>query len=229
MHINVLIVEDDVKLARLTREYLERFGLLVTVEHRGDSGLKQAFASDYDVILLDLMLPGLDGVEVCKRIRQQSDVPIIMITARREEADKVLGLELGADDYISKPLSARELLARIKAVVRRSRGTLGQENESITIGDLVLEPRALSATLSGKHLSLTTYQFSLLYELARRAGRVLSREQIMELYRGSADIAFDRSVDVQVSRLRQKLNDDPRNPTRIVTVRGRGYMYVDKP
>ncbi len=227
-NISVLIVEDDVKLAKLTSEYLIESGVNVHIEHRGDAGLQQALARNYDLILLDLMLPNMDGVEVCKRIRRHSNVPIIMITARREEADRILGLEMGADDYILKPFSARELLARIRAVVRRTRDSLIKENESITVGDLTLEPRACIATLNGTPLSLTTYQFSLLYELVRRAGRVLSREQIMTLSRGSPEVAFDRSVDIHISRLRKKLHDDPRNPSRIVTVRGRGYMYVHK-
>ena len=226
--LNILLMEDDFKLAKLTAEYLEGSGLKVRVEHNGNAGLKLALTENFDLILLDLMLPGMDGIEVCKGIRRHSNVPIIMITARREESDRVLGLEMGADDYVSKPFSARELLARIRAVVRRTRDSLIKENESITVGDLTLDPRACTATLDGTPLSLTTHQFSLLYELVRRAGRVLSREQIMTLSRGSAEVAFDRSVDIHISRLRKKLNDDPRNPTRIVTVRGRGYMYVDE-
>ncbi len=222
----VLLVEDDERLATLTAEYLEGHGLGVTRVARGDRGLSEALAQRFDCVLLDVMLPGLDGIELCRQLRQQSDVPIIMITARGEEADRVLGLELGADDYLSKPFSPRELLARIRALVRRARGKVGPTTRTLAAGDLVLDPAARRATLGAEELDLTSYEFSLLYVLVERAGRVLSREQLMELARGSAEDAFDRSIDVHVSRLRQKLGDDSRRPRRIKTVRGVGYQYV---
>ena len=224
--ISVLLVEDDARLAALTREYLERHGLVVTVVGDGLQGLEQARRVRHDALLLDLMLPGMDGVELCQRVRAHSDVPIIMITARGEEADRVLGLELGADDYMAKPFSPRELLARIRAVVRRSRGGLAASARVVSVGDLVLDPGTRSATLAGAELDLTAYEFSLLRVLAGRAGRVLGREQLMELARGRADEAFDRSIDVHISRLRQKLGDHPRRPRRIKTVRGVGYQYM---
>lgn len=210
--IHTLMVEDDARLARLTAEYLERHGLVVTVVHDGMTGLEQARRHRFDVLLLDLMLPGMDGVELCRRLRQRSDVPLIMITARGEEADRVLGLEMGADDYMPKPFSPRELLARIRAVVRRARGQSGPRSEVVAVEDLVLDPGTHAATLDGRDLELTGYEFSLLQALARRAGRVLAREQLMELARGNAEEAFDRSVDVHISRIRQKLGDDPRHP-----------------
>ena len=224
--IHALMVEDDARLAGLTREYLERHDLVVTVVHDGVAGLEQAGRHRFDVLLLDLMLPGMDGVELCRRLRQRSDVPVIMITARGEEADRVLGLEMGADDYVPKPFSPRELLARIRAVVRRARGQAGPRAEVITVDDLLLDPGTHTATLAGRDLSLTGYEFALLAALARRAGRVLAREQLMELARGNAEEAFDRSVDVHISRIRQKLGDDPRRPRRIKTIRGVGYKYL---
>jgi two-component system response regulator RstA len=224
--INVLLVEDDEKLATLTSDYLIRYGVAVTVAGTGEEGLEEVQAGSFDVILLDVMLPGLSGLEVCQQLRRNTDVPIIMITARGEEADRVLGLEMGADDYIPKPYSARELLARIRATVRRVRGQLGPKKNLVSVGGLVLDPGSLEAKLHGKILDLTGYEFSLLFALVEKAGRVLSREQLMELARGSAEEAFDRSIDVHVSRLRQKLGDDPRKPKLIKTVRGVGYQYL---
>jgi DNA-binding response OmpR family regulator len=153
-------------------------------------------------------------------------VPIVVLTARGEEADRVMGLELGADDYLAKPFSPRELLARIRAVVRRAKGKAGPTREAVRVGGLVVDPAARRVTLDGREIALTGYEFSLLHALARRAGRVLGREQLMELAKGSPDDAFDRSVDVHVSRLRQKLGDDPRHPTFIKTIRGHGYRFI---
>jgi two-component system, OmpR family, response regulator len=153
-------------------------------------------------------------------------VPVIVLTARGEEADRVMGLELGADDYLAKPFSPRELLARIRAVVRRARGRAGPARGAVRVGALVVDPGAMRATLDGRELALTAYEFALLEVLARRAGRVLSREQLMELAKGSADESFDRSIDVHVSRLRQKLGDDPKRPRLIKTVRGSGYVLA---
>ncbi len=224
--IHLLLVEDDARLAALTREYLERHGLAVDLEADGERGLRAALAYRFDVVLLDLMLPGLGGMEICRRIRERSDVPIIMVTARTEEADRIMGLETGADDYLAKPFSPRELLARVHAVVRRSRGRVGPAQRPVATGGLRLDPGSRRASLDGHPLELTGYEFALLYALADRAGQVLAREQLMELARGSAEEAFDRSVDVHISRLRQKLGDDSRAPRRIRTVRGSGYLYA---
>ncbi len=219
-----LLVEDDARLAALTQEYLQRHGVLVTVAPDGDQGLAEARRQRFDVVLLDIMLPGLSGLEVCQKLREQSDVPIIMITARTEEADRVVGLELGADDYVPKPFSPRELLARMRAQIRRARGQAGPTNKTVRIGQLVLDSGARQAELYGAVLELTSYEFSLLYALAERAGRVLSRDQLMELAKGNAEEAFDRSIDVHISRLRHKLGS--RGRELIKTVRGVGYQFV---
>ena len=192
----------------------------------GDAAIVEAGNHRYDVVLLDLMLPEKGGLEVCRELRARSDVPIIVLTARGEEADRVMGLELGADDYMAKPFSARELLARMRAVVRRARGRAGPSLEVLRVGRLVIDPGAHRATHDGVELQLTGYEFALLKALAERAGRVLSREQLMEIARGSAEEAFDRSIDVHVSRLRQKLGDDPKRPQLIKTVRGAGYVLA---
>jgi DNA-binding response OmpR family regulator len=181
------------------------------------------------VVVLDVMLPSMTGIEICQALRGRSDVPIIMLSARGEEADKVIGLELGADDYLAKPFSPRELLARIRTTVRRARGRMGPRHRPVQVGGLALDPGARQAILDGQHLDLTSYEFSLLYALAERAGRVLPRERLMELAGGHPDEAFDRSIDVHVSRLRQKLGDDPRKPRFIKTVRGAGYQFIARP
>ena len=222
----VLLVEDDRRLADLTREYLEGHGVAVTHVADGKRGLEEAARGRYDAVLLDLMLPGMDGLEVCRALRTRSDVPVLVLTARGEEADRVMGLETGADDYLAKPFSPRELLARIRAVVRRAKGRAGPNLAPVRVGGLVLDPAARRVTLDGKDIPLTGYEFALLDALARRAGRILSREQLMELARGSAEDAFDRSIDVLVSRLRQKLGDDPKRPRLIKTVRGSGYLLA---
>ena len=222
----VLLVEDDRKLAELTREYLAGHGVEVTVVADGKRGLEQALQGRWDAVLLDLMLPGMDGLSVCRELRSRSDVPILVITARGEEADRVMGLELGADDYLAKPFGPRELLARLRAVTRRAKGKAGPSTAPVRVGALSLDPAARRAVLDGRELALTGYEFDLLRALAERAGRILSREQLMELAKGNAEEAFDRSIDVHVSRLRQKLGDDPRRPRLIKTVRGAGYLYA---
>ncbi|MBI4703382.1 MAG: response regulator transcription factor [Deltaproteobacteria bacterium] len=225
--IHALLVEDDRRLASLTSAYLERHGVVVTAVYDGDRGLAEALRGRFDVVLLDVMLPGRSGTEICQRLREHSDVPIIMITARGEEADRVLGLELGADDYVPKPFSPRELLARIRAQIRRARGAAGPRRMGLRVGELELDPGALCAVLAGRRLELTAYELALLHALASSAGRVLTREQLMERARGSAEEAFDRSVDVHISRLRQKLGDDERQL--ICTVRGAGYLFAASP
>jgi DNA-binding response OmpR family regulator len=224
--LRVLLVEDDLRLAALTKEYLEGHGVAVVHVTDGRRGQDEALSAGYDAVLLDLMLPGRDGLEVCREVRTRSDVPIVVLTARGEEADRVMGLELGADDYLAKPFSPRELLARIRAVVRRARGRAGPGHEAVRVGGLVIDPAARRVELRGREVTLTGYEFALLDALARRAGRVLSREQLIELAGGSAEESFDRSVDVHVSRLRQKLGDDPKRPRLIKTVRGAGYVLA---
>jgi DNA-binding response OmpR family regulator len=225
--LKALLVEDDARLAELTRAYLARHQVEVTVAGDGETGLALARRNAFDLVLLDLMLPGMDGIEVCRRLRAGSDVPVIMLSARGEEADRIMGLELGADDYLPKPFSPRELLARIRANVRRAQGRLVPRKPSLNRGALRLDPGSREGSLEDRPLDLTSYEFALLYALAERAGRVLAREQLIELAGGDASESFDRSVDVHISRLRQKLGDDPRKPQFIRTVRGLGYLFVD--
>jgi DNA-binding response OmpR family regulator len=224
--IKLLLIEDDERLARLTARYLAGHSLVVHHEPDGARGLAEAVRNRYDAVILDLMLPGRNGMEVCRELRARQDVPILMLTARGEEADRVLGLETGADDYITKPFSARELLARIRAQVRRARGKAGPTLQSVVVGKLELDPSRLSASYDGVQLALTAYEFALLKVLAERAGRVLNREQLLDLAKGDAEAAFDRSIDGHISRLRAKLGDDPRSPRIIKTVRGAGYVLT---
>ena len=223
--IRVLLVEDDRKIARLTEEYLQTYGLSVRWVGDGAAALIEAAREEFDIVVLDLMLPERDGFDVCRTLRQRSHVPILVVTARVEIADRVLGLELGADDYLTKPFSPRELLARIQALVRRARGRAGPTG-LLHVGRLTLDTSSCSASLDGQELVLTSYEFTLLRVLAEHAGRVLSREQLLDLAKGGADEVFDRSIDVRVSRLRHKLGDDPRHPSLLKTIRGSGYMLV---
>jgi two-component system, OmpR family, response regulator len=224
--IRALFVEDDVRLARLTAEYLTSHQVRVTHVGDGIRGLEEAQRATFDVVLLDVMLPGKSGLDLCRELRERSDVPIILLTARGEEADRVLGLELGADDYLAKPFSSRELLARIAAVVRRARGQVGPRKRAVKVGGLVLDPASHRATLKGKEIPLTGYEFALLRVLAEKAGRVLSREQLMELAKGNAEDSFDRSIDVHISRLRQKLGDESKRLLK--TIRGVGYILAEE-
>jgi len=224
--IRVVYVEDDERLARLTTQYLNAHRVDVTLVTRGDQAVAEVQRVHPDVVLLDLMLPGADGIEVCRQLRARTDVPIIMVTARTEEADRVLGLEGGADDYVSKPFQSRELLARIRAQARRGRGESGPRAERIEIGAITIDATAMEVTVRGAPVQLTTIEFSLLHVLAQRAGRVLAREQLLQLLHGTADEAFDRSIDVVVSRVRAKIEEDPRNPRLLKTVRGAGYMLT---
>jgi len=222
--LRVLLVEDDRRLAELTTAYLEQHGASVVHVLDGEAGLREGRRGSFDVVVLDLMLPRLDGFDVCRALREVSDVPIVAVTARTEVADRVLGLEIGADDYVTKPFSAPELLARIRSVVRRARGLVRPRCRSIRVGRLSLETGSRRTLLDGREISLTGYEFTLLCVLAERAGQVLSREQLLDLAKGSAEESFDRSIDVRVSRLRQKLGDDPRHPRMLKTVRGLGYV-----
>lgn len=192
--IHILLVEDDSRIAQMTAEFLARYQVVVSLANDGKEALRQAQQTRFDAIVLDLMLPGMSGLDVCGAIRVRSDVPIIMVTALAEESDRVIGIERGADDYVTKPFSARELLARIRAVVRRARGELRPLNQVVSVGQLRLDPSSLRASLAGRELELTSYEFSLLYALAERAGQVLSREQLLDLASRGAEEAFDRSM-----------------------------------
>jgi DNA-binding response OmpR family regulator len=224
--IRVLYVEDDERLARLTCEYLGSHGLEVHVLPRGELAVADVQRIQPDVVLLDLMLPGVDGMEVCRQIRRRHDVPIIMVTARIEPADRVQGLEDGADDYVTKPFQSRELLARIRAQARRARGDLGPRQDKIVVGGLTVDLGSREVTIRGAPVALTTNEFALVSSLAQRAGRVLNREQLLQIVHGTADDAFDRSIDIIISRVRAKLEDDPKNPRILKTIRGAGYMLT---
>jgi DNA-binding response OmpR family regulator len=226
-HPAVLLVEDDARLGAMVAEYLGQHELEVTVVPDGERGLGALRRGRFDVVLLDVMLPGLDGLEICRRIRATPDwstLPIVMLTARGEDVDKIVGLELGADDYLAKPFNPRELLARIRAVLRR--GVSAPGGARFATGGLVIDFDARDVTVGGRRVILTHHEFELLAALARAAGRVLSREQLMDALGGEGHDAFDRSIDVHVSKLRAKLEKDPRAPRYIKTVRGVGYALI---
>ena len=224
MSSRVLLIDDDVRLHELLTSYLASNGFHVTGASDGLRGLTALAAGTFDVVLLDLMMPGIDGIEVCRRIRAKSTIPIVMLTAKGDETDRVVGLELGADDYVAKPFSPRELLARMRAVLRRSRPEAATER--LTAGDIVIDVPARSVTVAGEEVELTGIEFDLLVALARRPGRVIAREALLsEAGRGDVNVS-ERTVDVHISHLRQKLGDDPRSPRLIKTVRGIGYVLA---
>lgn len=227
----VLVIDDDRELCWLIRDYLNPLGYEVTATHNGPDGVEQATTESYSAIILDVMLPGLDGFEVLKRIRATSDVPILMLTARGEEADRIVGLEIGADDYLPKTFSTRELLARLRAVMRRtSREAAGPSDRpepDLVVGELRVNPGTRTAVLGDKRLDLTTLEFEILTCLARARGRVKSREQLIEALTDRDYDVFDRSVDVHIWSLRKKLGDDPKSPRYIRTIRSVGYMLIN--
>ncbi|MDB6131845.1 MAG: DNA-binding response regulator [Verrucomicrobiales bacterium] len=226
----ILLIDDDRKLCRLVRDYLSPLGYAVESVHDGVEGAKLALAEKWDAVILDVMLPGLDGLEVLRRLRQESGIPVLMLTARGDEADRIVGLELGADDYLPKTFSPRELLARLRAVLRRVRtGALPVAGTAswIQVRDLKINVDARSATLAGEPLVLTPVEFELLVALARAKGRVKTREQLVDEIRDREYEVFDRSVDVHISSLRRKLKDDAREPRYLRTLRAAGYMMID--
>jgi two-component system phosphate regulon response regulator OmpR len=220
---HILIIEDDVRLAEMVSDYLGEAGFRVSVVDEGQAGLARLTREPYDALVLDLMLPDMDGLEVCRRLRAQSDTPVLMLTARGDTMDRVVGLEMGADDYLPKPFEPRELLARLRAILRRRQS--GAAN-TLRFGRLEIERDSRTVRVDGAIRSLTGHQFTLLLALADKAGRVLSRESLMDLVRGEALEAFDRSIDVHISRIRAAIEDDPKNPSRILTVRGVGYVFA---
>lgn len=221
----ILMIEDDERLAGMVAEYLGAAGFRVIHRPEALPGLDLLRREPFAALILDVMLPDLDGFEVCRRVRAGSDIPILMLTARGDAMDRVVGLELGADDYLPKPFEPRELLARLRAVLRR-RAPGGRGDPPLRFGRLEIDPDAREARLDGEPRPLTGYQFELLLALARNAGRVLSREALMDLVKGEALEAFDRSIDVHVSRIRAAIEDDPKHPRRIITVRGAGYVFA---
>ncbi len=225
----ILIIDDDVKLAEMLGEYLSERGYEVMVSHTVATGLAALDRCRCDALILDVMLPDGDGLDVCKRVRSESDIPILMLTARGEETDRIVGLEIGADDYLPKPFNPRELLARLKAILRRRAGaTSGGVRQALRFGRLEIDPAARVVRVDGEERSLTSYQFDLLVALACNAGRVMSREALMDKVRGEELEAFDRSIDVHVSRIRAAIEDDPKRPRRILTIRGAGYVLARK-
>jgi DNA-binding response OmpR family regulator len=228
----LLMIEDDARLAQMVGEYLERSGFGVT--HAIDAKAGLALLQDPPVsaapelVILDLMLPDMDGLEVCRRIRalpgEAGQVPVLMLTAKGDPMDRIVGLELGADDYLPKPFEPRELLARLKAILRRSRG--GQSIDVLRFGRLEIDAGARQVRLDGSEVALTGHQFALLLELARHPGRVMSRDALMELVRNEPLEAFDRSIDVHISRIRAAIEDDAARPRRVITVRGAGYVFA---
>lgn len=231
---HILIVDDDPQIGELLSEYLEKHNYRVAVARNGDEMMRQFKRGAIDLVVLDIMLPGDDGITLCRQLRETSEVPIIMLSAAGEEADRVVGLEVGADDYLSKPFSPRELLARIKALVRRTSGNLAQKRKSsrlaslpnIYFGDWTLDQnRRRLIAADGVAVLLSTSEYELLVAFLEHPRRTLNRDQLLDLTRGREAGPYDRSIDVQVARLRKKIEKDPKNPTIILTMRGDGYQF----
>jgi len=230
---NILIVEDDERLANLTKEYMESNGMHVELEMDGRRAVSRIIDEQPDLVVLDVMLPGMDGLNICREVRSKFHNPILMLTARTDDVDQVLGLEMGADDYVAKPVRPRILLARIRALLRRtenlsSNPAVNESNieERLQFSNLVIDHSAREVSLDEEHVDLTSAEFDLLWLLASNAGKILSREEIFEKLRGIEYDGQDRSIDVRVSRIRPKIGDDPMNPRRIKTVRSKGYLFV---
>ncbi|MCM3563608.1 response regulator [Hydrogenophaga intermedia] len=230
----LLMIEDDARLAQMVQAYLAQSGFEVTHAADGEAGLAQLPLVQPELVILDLMMPGIDGLEVCRRIRalnnEQARVPVLMLTAKGDPMDRIIGLELGADDYLPKPFEPRELLARVRAVLRRRADAGGagaaRSTPVLRFGSLEIDRDARTVTVGEQVAELTSYQFDLLVAMAERAGRVLTRDQIMEAVRGRELEAFDRSIDVHIGRIRSAIEVDSKNPKRILTVRGVGYVFA---
>ncbi|MEA3162117.1 MAG: hypothetical protein QOD95_3665 [Gammaproteobacteria bacterium] len=221
----ILVVEDEKRIQDFLSRGLESAGYAVDVAADGNTGVELVHRTEYDLVILDLMLPDMDGLEVCRQLRAQSDTPVLMLTARGDSIDRIVGLELGADDYLPKPFEPRELLARLRAIVRRRMRGAGSE-KALHFGRLELDTAARAVRLDGKTCELTGYQFDLLVALAKNAGRVMSREILMDLVKGEGFESFDRSIDVHVSRIRACIEDNPKKPRRVITVRTAGYVFA---
>ena len=220
----ILLVEDDPRLADMLLEYLGQAGFNVTHAALGVAALEKIDAAAYDAVILDLMLPDMDGLDVCRKLRARHDTPVLMLTARGDAVDRIVGLELGADDYLPKPFEPRELVARLRAIMRRR--ARGATDETSHFGRLELDTAAREARLDGALCELTGYQFDLLVALSKNPGRVLSREVLMDLVKGEEFESFDRSIDVHISRIRAVIEDNPKKPRRIITVRTAGYVFA---
>jgi DNA-binding response OmpR family regulator len=220
----ILLVEDDARLAAMVSDYLGEAGFRTTRAGTGAAAMQLVASDTFDALILDLMLPDADGLDICRSLRAKSDIPVLMLTARGDPLDRVVGLELGADDYLPKPFEPRELLARLRAILRRR--TAPGQSQVLHFGRLEIDKGAREVRLDGQRRALTGHQFALLVALAERAGRVLSRDALMDLTRGAALEDFDRSIDVHISRLRAAIEDDPKHPRRILTLRGAGYVFA---
>jgi DNA-binding response OmpR family regulator len=221
----LLIIDDDARLAAMLSDYLAAAGFVVERRFTGREGLAALDGAAFDAVILDVMLPDIDGFEVCRTIRTRAQTPILMLTARGEEMDRIVGLEIGAD-YLAKPFSPRELQARIRAILRR--GRVPAAEPGLRFGRLAIDRESRTVRLDGEEKTLTSYQFDLLVALADNAGRVLNRERLLDLVKGEELEAFDRSIDVHISRIRAAIEDDPKRPRRIITVRGAGYVFAKK-
>jgi two-component system response regulator CpxR len=222
----VLIVDDDVELCDLVAEYLTPEGFEVEAVHDGERGLERALSGEHVLVVLDVMLPGMNGLEVLRRLRAQSRIPVIILTARGDDVDRIVGLEIGADDYLGKPFNPRELVARIRAVLRRIQGAPAAVAQKLVVADVELDPAARIVRRSGVPVELTSVEFALLEMLLRSAGQVVTREQIARDVLGRRFMPYDRSIDMHVSKLRRKLGDSPDGQERIKTIRGVGHIYA---
>jgi len=222
----ILIIDDDVALCELVAEYLEPLGFQIEAVHRGDAGAQRALESEHDLILLDVMLPGQNGFEVLRHIRESSKIPVLMLTARGDDVDRIVGLEIGADDYLPKPFNPRELAARVRAILRRSSGREGLENsQTLMVGDVEMEPGTRLVRRSGNVVELTAVEYDVLEKLLRAAGRIMTRDELSRDVLGRSASPFDRSIDMHISNLRKKLGHQVGSAERIKTVRGVGYIY----
>jgi two-component system, OmpR family, phosphate regulon response regulator OmpR len=220
----ILLIEDDARLAEMIRDYLGEAGFRVERAGTGGAGLAMLVRDAFAAVILDLMLPDMDGLDVCRQIRSRANVAILMLTARGDAMDRVIGLELGADDYLPKPFEPRELLARLRAVLRRGSGPA--KPDQLRFGRLEIDRGARQVRLDGEVCAMTSYQFALLLALAEHAGRVMSRDALMDMLKAHPLEAFDRSIDVHISRIRAAIEDDVKRPRRIITVRGAGYVFA---
>jgi two-component system phosphate regulon response regulator OmpR len=220
----ILLIEDDKRLAEMVSNYLGEAGFATAIAGTGGGGIALHDREPFDILILDLMLPDMDGLDVCRRIREKSQTPILMLTARGDAMDRVVGLEMGADDYLPKPFEPRELLARLRALLRRAKSE--HKPDMLRFGRLEIDTGGRQVRLDGEEKSITGYQFALLLALAQNAGRVLSRDALMTLLKNEQLEAFDRSIDVHISRIRAAIEDDPKKPKRVITVRGTGYVFA---
>jgi DNA-binding response OmpR family regulator len=221
----IVLVEDDIRLAEMLSEYLGEAGFRVTVAGNGAAALEQLANGEYAAVVLDLTLPDMDGLDVCRQLRTKSDTPVLMLTARGDATDRIVGLEIGADDYLPKPFQPRELLARLRAILRRRTGS-APADRPLRFGRLEIDRGGHVLRVDGEVRAITSYQFALLVAMAENAGRVLSREALMDMVNGEQLEAFDRTIDVHVSRIRAAIEDDAKHPRRIITVRGSGYVFA---